>query len=201
MAKIKLAVLVSGRGSNMEAIINAVDEKKLDAEVSVVLSDNKDAPALDKAQKKEIPAFFVDPESLKKEEYSQKLLDVIKPYNVDLIVLAGFMRIIGKKIIDAYPERIINIHPSLLPSFPGLDAQKQAFQYGVKYSGCTVHFVDYSMDTGPIIGQAVVPVEENDTVESLTYKILKEEHKLYPEIIQKLSKGRIKIYDRRVQII
>ncbi len=185
----------------MEAIINSAEAGRLDAEVAVVISDNKDAQALDKAQKKEIPAVFVDPESLSKEGYSQKLLDVIKPYNIDLIVLAGFMRLIGKDLIDAYTERIINIHPSLLPSFPGLDAQEQAFQYGVKYSGCTVHFVDYSMDTGPIIGQAVVPVEEDDTVESLTNRILVEEHKLYPEVIQKLSKGKIEVSGKRVQII
>ncbi|MBZ4688682.1 MAG: phosphoribosylglycinamide formyltransferase 1 [Clostridia bacterium] len=201
MAALNLAILVSGRGSNMEAIINAIQDKRLNAEIVVVLSDNKEAPALKKAKNAGIAAKFVDPLSFNREEYGEKLLQELQPYKIDLVVLAGFMRILGKTFLKAFSQRVVNIHPSLLPSFPGLDAQRQALEYGVKYSGCTVHFVDEGVDTGPIIDQVVVPVKADDTVESLSSRILKEEHRLYPQVLQKISEGRVKVKDRRVQIL
>lgn len=201
MEKMKVAVLASGRGSNMEAIINAAEEKNAAYEVTVVISDNEDAPALVKAEKAGIPALFVNPAHLKREEYDKRLLAVCKEYSVDLIALAGFMRLLGREAVNKFRNRIVNIHPALLPSFPGLNAQKQALDYGVKYSGCTVHFVDEGMDTGPIIDQAVVPVKEDDTVETLSMRILQEEHRLYPAVIDRIARGKVMIEGRRVSIV
>ncbi len=198
---LKIAVLASGRGSNLQAIIDAIEAKTLNAVITLVISDKENAQALKRAAKHKIPHLFLDPKkSSFKDEYEEKLVEKIKQQGADLIVLAGWMRLLGEKFIKSFPDAIINIHPSLLPAFPGLDAQKQAFDYGVKYTGCTVHFVDEGMDTGPIIAQQIVPVTGEDTLETLTKKILKEEHLLYPRVIQLISEGRVEKQGRKVRI-
>lgn len=198
---LKIAVLASGRGSNLQAIIDAIEAKTLNAVITLVISDKENAQALKRAAEHKIPHLFLDPKkSSFKDEYEEKLVEKIKQQGADLIVLAGWMRLLGEKFIKSFPDAIINIHPSLLPAFPGLDAQKQAFDYGVKYTGCTVHFVDEGMDTGPIIAQQIVPVTGEDTLETLTKKILKEEHLLYPRVIQLISEGRVEKQGRKVRI-
>ncbi|HHY05657.1 MAG TPA: phosphoribosylglycinamide formyltransferase [Clostridia bacterium] len=202
MEKLRLAVLASGRGSNLQAIMNACQEGRINAEVVVVLSDQENALALERAKQKKIPALCVNPqEFLTREAYEKKLMEVIKGFTVDYLLLAGFMRILSPVFIRGVAIPILNIHPSLLPAFSGLNAQRQALEYGVRYSGCTVHFVDEGVDTGPIISQAVVPVYPDDTEESLAQRILQEEHQLYPQVIQLLSKGRICCEGRKVIII
>lgn len=198
---LKLGVLASGRGSNLQAILDNIDSGSLDARVVVVISDNADAMALEKARRQSIPAVHIEPSDFaSKVEYEKRVVAVLKEYRTDLVILAGYMRIVGRVLLDAYSQRILNIHPSLLPSFPGLEAQKQALEYGVKVSGCTVHFVDRGMDTGPIIIQAAVPVLEGDTVESLSTRILAEEHRIYSQAIQWYAEGRLRIEGRRVVI-
>ncbi|MEW6624884.1 MAG: phosphoribosylglycinamide formyltransferase [Bacillota bacterium] len=199
---VKIAVLASGRGSNLQAIIDAVRGNSLDAEIAVVISNNKDAAALSRAQKYGIPTALLEPLGHEgREEYDIRLAEQIKRYEADLVVLAGWMRVLSQKFLEEFPDKVINIHPSLLPAFPGLNAQKQAFEYGVKYSGCTVHFVDAGVDTGPVIDQSVVPVQAADTVESLADRILQAEHKLYPQVIQLFSEGRIVKNGRKVKIM
>lgn len=201
---IRIGILVSGRGSNMEAIIDACKQGRIDGEVVLVLSDREDAPAIEKAKKKGVDAMYIHPG---KKKYSlvgdaeEEYIRVLKEYRVDLVCLAGFMRIIKKRFLQEFKNRIMNIHPSLLPSFPGLEAQRQAWEYGVKFSGCTVHFVDETVDGGPIILQAVVPVFDDDTPETLAERILKEEHRIYPEAVQLFAEGRLKIEGRRVRIL
>ncbi|MEN2984994.1 MAG: phosphoribosylglycinamide formyltransferase [Dictyoglomaceae bacterium] len=200
--KKRLGVLVSGRGTNLQALINAGKKKEYPAEVVVVISDNPNAYAITRAKKAQIPVYVVQREEYKtKREYEEKIKEILISYRVDLVVLAGYMRIVGKVLLSAFPMKIINIHPSLLPSFPGLNAQKQALEYGVKFSGCTVHFVDEGIDTGPIIGQKVVPVYEYDTPESLAERILKKEHKLLVEVIRRLFTEEYKLEGRRVIFI
>ncbi|MBO8158306.1 phosphoribosylglycinamide formyltransferase [Thermosyntropha sp.] len=200
--KLKLGVLASGRGSNFLAIYEAIKEEKLNAEIKVLISDKKDAPALKKAEERGIDSVLIDPALFEnKESFEKRIVTVLKEYEVDLIVLAGYMRLLGKTVLKAYPLRIVNIHPALLPSFTGLDAQRQALEYGVRYSGCTVHIVDEGMDTGPIILQAVVPVYQDDTVESLSERILQEEHKIYWQAIKLLSEGRVYLEGRRIIIM
>lgn len=204
MKKIRVGILVSGRGSNMEAIIRNAKEGKIDAEVVIVLSDNPDAPAIEKAKKLGIEARYVYPGPKKTymtPDREEEYVKILKDKGVELVCLAGFMRVLKKTFLQAFPGRIMNIHPSLLPAFPGLDAQKQAWEYGVKISGCTVHFVDEGIDTGPIILQRCVPVLEDDTPETLADRILKEEHKIYSEAIQLFAEGRLKIEGRRVRIL
>ncbi|MEO0232677.1 MAG: phosphoribosylglycinamide formyltransferase [candidate division WOR-3 bacterium] len=204
MRKIKLGILVSGRGSNMEAIIRNSKEGKIDAEVVIVLSDNPDAPALEKARNLGVEAMYVYPGEKKTymtPDREEEYVRILKEKGVELVCLAGFMRVLKKTFLSAFPHRIMNIHPSLLPSFPGLNAQKQAWEYGVKVSGCTVHFVDEGVDTGPIIIQRCVPVLEDDTPETLAERILKEEHKIYSEAIQLFAEGRLIIEGRRVKIL
>jgi phosphoribosylglycinamide formyltransferase-1 len=200
MKKVKLAVLVSGRGSNLQAIIDNIERGILSAELAVVISDQTDAYALERARKHNIPAVPVGTKGHKgkRDEYDALLVRELQRRNVELVCLAGFMRIITPTLIKAFPNRILNIHPSLLPAFPGLHVQKKAIEHGAKFSGCTVHFVDEGMDTGPIIIQAVVPILDDDTEDSLSERILKQEHKIYSRAIQLYAEGRLTVRGRRV---
>lgn len=201
MAKLRLGVLASGRGSNFQSIIEAIDNKKLDAEIAILISDNPLAYAIERAKKHGIEYRVVIPDEFSsKDDFFKIIAQELQKKSVDLVILAGFMRIVKKPLLDAYHNRIMNIHPALLPSFPGLHGQKQAVEYGVKISGCTVHFVDEGMDTGPIIIQAAVPVYHDDTEETLSERILKLEHKIYPEAIRLFSEGKLEIYGRIVKI-
>src|SRR5205823_8002757 len=183
----RLGILISGRGSNMVALADAVEEGRIpNAEISVVVSDQANAAGLAKAKERGIETLVIERRGRTREEHDREIVGALKARNIDLICLAGYMRILSRAFIDAYPGRILNIHPSLLPSFPGLDAQKQALEHGVKWTGCTVHFVDETLDGGPIILQRVVPVHEDDTVETLSARILIEEHKLYAEAVDQV---------------
>ena len=198
----KIGVLASGRGSNLQAIIDACKSGKISAEVKAVISDRKEAYALKRAEMHKIPHYFVDIKKFKnKAHYEEEVLRLLKKHGVQLVCLAGYMRLVGEVLLKAYPMSIINIHPSLLPAFPGLNAQKQAIEYGVKVSGCTVHFVDQGIDTGPIILQSAVQVFENDTEETLAKRILEQEHVIYLKAIELFSKGKLKIEGRRVKIL
>jgi len=196
----KIGILISGRGSNLAAIISAIKSDKIPAKISLCLSDRASAKGLEIAYLHKIPAIFIDPKGLSREEYDHLLVAELKNKGVELVCLAGFMRIISPYFVRSFPNRIMNIHPALLPSFTGLSAQKQALDYGAKVSGCTVHFVDEGCDTGPIILQKAVPILENDTEESLAKKILAEEYKLYPEAISLFCQGRLRVEGRRVRI-
>ncbi len=196
-----IAVLASGRGSNLEAILEAQKSNHLNAQVAAVISDNPKARALKVAQEFGINNYALDFALFKnKEEYNRSLIKLLKETKIQLVVLAGYMRLLSPSVVGAFPNKIINIHPSLLPAFPGLNAQKQALDYGVKYTGCTVHFVDKEMDTGPIIGQKVVPVLAGDTLEELTCRILKEEHALYPQVINWIAANKVSIINRKVSV-
>jgi len=198
---LNLGVLASGRGSNFQSIIDEIEKGGLNAKISLLIVDNPDAFAVQRARKYGIEFFIVRPNDCKtKDDFYLMIADELRKRDVELVVLAGFMRIVGKPLIDAFPDRIMNIHPALLPSFPGLHSQKQAVEYGVKISGCTVHFVDEGMDTGPIIIQAAVPVYHEDTEETLSERILKLEHKIYPEAIRLFSEGRLEVHGRIVKI-
>ncbi|MFN3699432.1 MAG: phosphoribosylglycinamide formyltransferase, partial [Dictyoglomus sp.] len=181
------------------ALIDASRDKSYPAEVVVVISNNPEAYAIERAKKENIPVFVVRREDYKsKKEYEERIKEILLDFKVDLVVLAGYMKIVGKTLLESFPNKIINIHPSLLPSFPGLEAQKQAWEYGVKISGCTVHFVDEDVDSGPIIGQRAVPVYDDDTPETLAERILKEEHKLLVESVKKVLTEDYEIIGRRV---
>ncbi|WP_319506066.1 phosphoribosylglycinamide formyltransferase [uncultured Methanolobus sp.] len=195
-----IAVLVSGRGSNLQSIIDNIENGYIkSATISVVISDVEDAYALERAQNHGITDVFIDPSDFpNKHEYEREVLKVLEDNDVDLILLAGYMRLVGKDLIGAYRNRIINIHPALLPSFKGLHAQQQAFDYGVKVSGCTVHFVDEGMDTGPIIIQKCVPVLDTDTADDLAARILEQEHKIFPESVKLFVEGKLKVEGRIV---
>ncbi len=194
----RLAVFVSGSGTNLQALIDA---KISSVDIVVVVSNNPDAFALERARKNKIPVEVIDHSGYSSREcFEKEILRRLDQYNVGLIALAGFMRILSPLFIGTYKNRIMNLHPALLPSFPGTNAVKQALTYGVKFTGCTVHFVDEGVDTGPIILQSVVPVYDNDTEESLLERIHKEEHKVYPEAVRLFSEGRLKIEGRRVLI-
>jgi len=199
----RIGVLLSGRGSNFKAIFEAIKSGFIrDAEISVVISDKKDAKGLEFAKENRLNALFVNPKDFSdRKAYDLDLVKILKDANVDIICLAGFMRIIGEEFVTAFENKIINIHPSLLPSFPGLNAQRQAFEYGVKFTGCTVHFVDAKVDNGPIILQAVVDVKHDDTVETLSDRILKYEHKIYPMAVKLLVEDKIKVEGRKVIIL
>jgi phosphoribosylglycinamide formyltransferase-1 len=195
----KIGVLVSGRGTNLQAIIDAIDNGELNANIAVVLSNKKDAPALERAQKKGIETAYLDPKQFaNKKEYDLALGGELKNRRVDLVCLAGYMRILNLEFIGMFPDKIINIHPSLLPAFPGLDVQQKAIDYGVKFSGCTVHFVNEEVDGGPIILQAVVPVLPSDDAEILAERILIQEHLIYPRAIQMIVENRLHIENRKV---
>jgi phosphoribosylglycinamide formyltransferase-1 len=195
----KLAVLVSGRGSNLQAIIDSIDREELDAHLSIVISNTKDTIAVKRAEKHGIKTIFIDPSTyLNSKEYDKALVLKLKEFSIDLICLAGYMRILGEEVIQTFEKKIINIHPSLLPAFPGLNAQKQAINHGVKFSGCTVHFVDLGVDSGPIILQTVVPVYDNDDEKSLSKRILEQEHYLYPKAIKMIQENKIRLDGRTV---
>lgn len=199
---LNLGVLVSGRGSNLQAIIDAIEAGRLSAKVSLVISDNPAALALERARRHGIDTFIVERKGFpSKALFEEELIRILDQHQIDIVVLAGFMVILSPKFVGHYRNRIVNIHPSLLPAFPGLHAQRQALEYGVRYSGCTVHFVDEGMDTGPIILQAVVPLLQDDTEESLAERILEKEHMIYPEALQLIAEGRVKIEGRRVRIL
>ncbi len=196
-----LGVLASGRGSNLEAILEAIDQGWLRARVGVAISDQPEAYALARARRRGIPAITVLPGGFpSRRMFDAQIRRICEGHRVELVVLAGFMRILGEEFIHCYQGRIMNIHPSLLPGFPGRDAQRQAFDYGVKVAGCTVHFVDTGTDTGPIVLQAAVPVLEGDTPDTLAERILREEHRIYPEAISLYCQGRLQIEGRRVRI-
>jgi phosphoribosylglycinamide formyltransferase-1 len=194
----KLGILLSGRGSNFEAIAAAVREGRIDAEIAVVISNRPEAPGLARAAALGIPIESIPSRGKRREEYDQLVAARLKEYGVDLVCLAGYMRLLSAGFVAEFPQRIVNIHPSLLPAFPGLDAQGQALQHGVRYAGCTVHFVDEHLDAGPIVEQAVVPVLDGDDEESLSARILKEEHRIYPQAIQAIISNDYRLAGRRV---
>ena len=198
---LRLAVLASGRGSNLQAIIDAITEGRLHAVLALVISNKAEAQALERARTHGAPAVFLDPKATPgRDAYDAVILEHLRKHDVGLVALAGYMKIVTRVLIDAYANRIMNIHPSLLPSFPGLKAQQQALDWGAKVSGCTVHFVEEGVDTGPIIQQAAVPVLEGDTAESLEARILAQEHRIYPEAIQLFAEGCLTVEGRRVHI-
>jgi phosphoribosylglycinamide formyltransferase-1 len=194
----RLGILISGRGSNFLAIADAIAAHRLDAEIAVVISNRAEAPGIAAAAERGLPAVTLPSRGLDREVYDRQLIDELRKSRVDLVCLAGYMRILSGHFIREFHQRILNIHPSLLPAFPGLDAQHQAWEHGVKVSGCTAHFVEEGLDSGPIIRQAVVPVLEGDTAESLSARILAEEHRIYPEAIALVVSGQYRIEGRRV---
>ncbi|PTL36010.1 phosphoribosylglycinamide formyltransferase [Candidatus Methylomirabilis limnetica] len=197
--RLRLGVLASGRGSNLQAIIDACEGGQVDAVIALVISDVAEAYALERGRQHGIEAVFLDP-SLHRtsEEFDAAAIDLLRRHEVELVCLAGFMRLLSPHFIREYRNRIMNIHPALLPAFPGLHAQRQALRCGAKVSGCTVHFVDEGVDTGPIIIQAVVHVLDDDTEEALSARILAHEHQIYPQAIQLFAEGRLEIRGRRV---
>jgi len=194
----RLGILISGRGSNLLAIAEAIGNKTLDAEIAVVIANRPEARGLEPARQLGLNVISIPSKGLDREVYDRMVVEELHKQQVDLVILAGFMRLLSATFIRQYPSRILNIHPSLLPAFSGLDAQHQAFEHGVKIAGCTVHFVDEDLDAGPIILQAAVPVLDSDSVESLSARILKEEHRIYPEAIRMILGGNYTIVGRRV---
>jgi phosphoribosylglycinamide formyltransferase 1 len=198
---VNIGVLVSGSGTNLQAIIEAIEAGKIEGKICIVISDNPDAYAIKRAKKYNIKTQYINyKEFSNREEYDKKIISVLKEKDCDLVVLAGYMKILTPYFINAYKNKIMNIHPALLPSFPGLHVQKKAIDHGVKVSGCTVHFVDEGLDSGPIIIQQVVEVKDDDTEESLAERILREEHRIYPRAIQLFSEGKLIIKGRRIFI-
>ena len=201
LSRLNLGVLASGRGSNFQSIIDEIEKGRLNAGIKLLIVDNPKAFAIERARKHAIEHLVIRPgDFTTKDNFYLRIVDELRKREVELVILAGFMRIVGKRLIDAFPDRIMNIHPALLPSFPGLHSQRQAVEYGVRISGCTVHFVDEGMDTGPIIAQAAVPVYHDDTEETLSARILEMEHKIYPEAIRLFSEGRLEVEGRIVKI-
>ena len=194
----RLAVLLSGRGSNFEAIASNIAAGKLDAEIAVVISNRPLAEGLNVAERLGLKTIAVDSKGVERETFDRQIAAIIDGHNVDLVVLAGYMRLLSSAFVRHYALRIVNIHPSLLPAFPGLDAQHQAFEHGVKIAGCSVHFVDEQLDSGPIILQAAVTVEDSDTPDTLSARILEQEHRIYSEGIARILSGRWRIEGRRV---
>jgi phosphoribosylglycinamide formyltransferase-1 len=194
----RLGILISGRGSNFEAIADNAASGKLDAEIAVVIANRPEARGLEAAQRRGLNAVLLPSKGLDRQIYDAQVVAELKRHQVDLVCLAGFMRLLSGLFIREFPNRILNIHPSLLPAFPGLDAQQQALEHGVKIAGCTVHFVDEALDSGPIILQAAVPVMADDTVESLSARILAEEHRIYTEAIRLVSTRPYSVEGRRV---
>jgi len=195
----KIGVLLSGRGSNFEALADSVAAGRIpDAEISIVISNREDAAGLVRAAERRIPARVIPSKGVEREAYDRLVVAALKDARVDLVCLAGFMRLLSPYFVAAFRGRILNIHPSLLPAFPGLEAQRQALDYGVKFSGCTVHFVDENLDAGPIVAQAIVGIEPGDTEESLAARILTEEHRIYTEAVRLVLSGKFRVEDRRV---
>jgi phosphoribosylglycinamide formyltransferase 1 len=197
----RLGILISGRGSNFEAIAEQIEDGEIDAEIAVVISSRPDARGLETARAHGIRTASIPSKGLDREVYDRLLLQELQRRQVDFVCLAGFMRLLSAGFIRQFPNRILNIHPSLLPAFPGLDAQHQALEHGVKITGCTVHFVDEELDAGPIVIQACVPVLADDDVETLSARILKEEHRIYPEALRIVLSGRFRIEGRRVIVV
>jgi len=202
---LRVAVLASGRGSNLQAIIDAIQAGTVQANIVVVISNKKEAPALERARRHGLSGLFVDPKPYagrpdNREAYDHELLAVLRRHDVELVLLAGYMKIVTTVLVEAFANRMMNIHPSLLPSFPGLDVQKKAIEWGCKLAGCTVHFVTEGVDEGPIILQAAVPVLDDDTPDTLTIRILEQEHKIYPRAVQLFAEGRLRVEGRRVFI-
>ena len=201
----KLGILISGRGSNMEAILKTIKNKKIPIKPAIVISNSSNARGLKIAKKLGVETEIIVSKGFKgnRWDYDKKIITVLQKHGVTpkngIVCLAGFMRIISPQFIRKYKNKILNMHPALLPAFPGLDAQKQAIEYGAKYSGCTVHFVDDGVDTGPIIIQSVVKINKNDTEETLAKKILRQEHKIYPEAVRLLAEKKIRVYGRRIK--
>jgi phosphoribosylglycinamide formyltransferase-1 len=201
MSQLKLGVLISGSGTNLQAIIDAIEAGALGATVSVVISNRENARGLDRARKHGIESLFLDPCAFNSPaEYNTALRDALEGREVDLVVMAGYMKLLGKAVLDAFPNRVLNLHPALLPSFPGANGIGDAFAYGVKVTGITVHFANEIFDEGPIIAQEVVRIAEDDTVESLEAKVHEAEHRLYPAVIQLISEGRVSVDGRKVRI-
>jgi phosphoribosylglycinamide formyltransferase-1 len=196
---VPVGVLISGSGTNLQSIIDAIEAEELDAKIQLVLSNRAEAYGLVRAKKHGIPVEVLDHKRFSsREDFDQAVVDILRDREVELVVLAGFMRLLSPVFVRAYSNRIMNIHPALLPAFPGLHVQKKALEHGVRFSGCTVHFVNEECDEGPIIIQAVVPVFPDDTEESLAARILEQEHRIYPRAIQLYSEGRLRIEGRRV---
>jgi phosphoribosylglycinamide formyltransferase-1 len=195
----RIGVLLSGRGSNFEALADGIAAGRIPgAEIVLVISNREDAPGLARATARGIPARAIPSKGLPREAYDKLVLEELQREGVELVCLAGFMRLLSPQFVTAFPQRILNIHPSLLPSFPGLEAQRQALEYGVKLSGCTVHLVDENLDAGPILAQAIVPVLDDDTNETLSARILEEEHRIYTEAVRLILSGNFRIDGRRV---
>jgi phosphoribosylglycinamide formyltransferase 1 len=195
----RIGVLLSGRGSNFEALADSVSAGRIPgAEIALVISNREDAPGLARAAARAIPARAIPSKGLPREAYDKLVVAELKRAGVELVCLAGFMRLLSPYFVASFPQRILNIHPSLLPSFPGLEAQRQALEYGVKFSGCTVHLVDENLDAGPILAQAVVSVHDGDTSETLSARILAEEHRIYTEGVRLILSGKYRIEGRRV---
>jgi phosphoribosylglycinamide formyltransferase 1 len=195
----RIGVLLSGRGSNFEALADSVGSGRIpNAEIAVVISNREGAPGIDKAQQRGIATKVIPSKGLEREVYDRQVVAALRGHKTDLVCLAGYMRLLSPYFVASFPERILNIHPSLLPSFPGLESPRQALEYGVKFAGCTVHFVDENLDAGPIILQAVVPVHDQDTEAALSGRILAEEHRIYTEAVKIVLEGRYKIEGRRV---
>ncbi len=197
----QLGILLSGRGSNFEAIANQIECGELDARIAAVISDVGQAAGLEKAQKRGLETICLSAKGLSRKDFDRQMVVALKEREVDLVCLAGFMRLLSPFFVQSFPCRVLNIHPSLLPAFPGLHSQRQALEYGVKYAGCTVHFVDEGLDSGPIILQSVIPVLADDSEETLSDRILVEEHKLYPKAIKLVLENRIRVIGRRVEIL
>jgi phosphoribosylglycinamide formyltransferase-1 len=195
----RIGVLLSGRGSNFEALADSAAAGRIpDAEISLVISNREDAPGLRRAAERRIPARVIPSKGVEREAYDRLVVAALNEARVDLVCLAGFMRLLSPYFVAAFRGRILNIHPSLLPSFPGLESQRQALDYGVKFSGCTVHFVDENLDAGPIVKQAIVPIEPGETEDTLAARILREEHRIYTEAVRLVLSGKFRIEGRRV---
>jgi phosphoribosylglycinamide formyltransferase-1 len=199
VGKLRIGVLVSGSGSNLQAIIDRIEAGVLNAEIRVTISNRSDAYALVRSEKHGIPTTVIRHQDFRtREDFDRRMIEILQSHEVELVVMAGFMRVLTPVFLHAFPLRIMNIHPALLPAFPGTHVQQQAIDYGVKFSGCTVHFADEGVDTGPVIIQAVVPVLPRDTAETLAARILREEHRIYPQAIQFYAEGKIFVSGRKV---
>jgi phosphoribosylglycinamide formyltransferase-1 len=197
--KKRIGVLLSGRGSNFEALADSVAAGRIrNAEIAIVVSNREGAPGIDKAKERGMATRVIPSKGLEREAYDRQVVAVLNGHEVDLICLAGYMRLLSPYFVSSFPNRILNIHPSLLPSFPGLESQRQALEYGVKFAGCTVHFVDENLDAGPIVLQAAIPVRDEDTEATLSERILAEEHRIYTEAVKIVLDGQYKIAGRRV---
>jgi phosphoribosylglycinamide formyltransferase 1 len=199
--RMRVGVLISGSGTNLQSMIDAATDGRLDADIAVVISNKEDAYGLVRARKADVPAVWIDrTEYSTFRAYNEAIRDVLVEYEVDVVAMAGYMRLLSKEVLDAFPNRVINIHPSLLPAFPGPSGIREAFEYGVKVTGVTIHFANEQFDEGPIIAQGVVEVDEDDTLESLEAKIHEVEHRLYPAVLQLMAEGRITLSERKARI-